>query len=82
VITLGQLILSLLGFGLTIIAAQVGASFTLHRENKRKNAEWMKKVDDNHKLLQTLIGEYPLHTHTEKRGALSYDGIKPMKVQV
>jgi hypothetical protein len=77
-----QIILAIFGSTLSIMATHLATSFTQHRENKKNIDIWMKKVDDNHKLLQTLLGEHPLHSHTEKRGPLTYDGIKPMKVTV
>jgi hypothetical protein len=77
-----QIALLFIGATLTIIAAQVGTQLTLHRENKRKIAEWMKSVDENRRMWQMLVTEHPLHTHTEKQGPLAAERIKPMKVTV
>jgi hypothetical protein len=79
---LGQIALLFIGSTLTIIAAQVGTQLTLHRENKKKIADWMRAVDENRRLMQMLITEHPLHTHTEKAGTLTAERIKPMKVTV
>jgi hypothetical protein len=77
-----QIALLFIGSTLTIIAAQVGTQLTLHRENRRKIADWMKAVDENRRIWQLLVTEHPLHTHTEKQGPLAAERIKPMKVTV
>jgi hypothetical protein len=79
---IAQIALLFIGATLTIIAAQVGTQLTLHRENKRKIADWMKAVDENRRMWQLIVTEHPLHSHTEKQGPLTAERIKPMKVTV